>query len=99
MGRKHLLPITAPLHRFQNGLKIAANQPYPRARRFRQTHLLKHKQPGIDMLFPRSAGTFSGAADNEMFRVRSRLRHLNRVRPVDRPVERRESPLFNLAAF
>jgi hypothetical protein len=49
------LPITAPLHRFQNGFEIAPNQPYPRVRRFRQTHLLKHKQPGVNVLFPRLA--------------------------------------------
>ncbi len=69
MGSKHLLPITAPLHRFQDRFEIPPNQPYPLARRFRQTHLLKHKQPGIDMLFPRLAGIPSGAPDSEMLVV------------------------------
>jgi hypothetical protein len=56
VGRKHLLPITAPSHRLQNGFEIAANQPNPRTGRFRQTHLMKHKQSGIDVLFLSSAG-------------------------------------------
>jgi hypothetical protein len=61
--------------------------------------MLKHKQAGIDVLFPRLAGIFSGAPDSEMFRIRRRLRQLNRVRPVDCPVERRKSPFINFAAL
>jgi hypothetical protein len=38
-----------------------------------------HKQPGIDVVFPRLAGVFSGALDSEIFHVRRRLRQLNRV--------------------
>jgi hypothetical protein len=99
MGRKHLLPVAAPLHCFQNGFEIAPNQPYPRGTRLRQTHSLKHKQPGVNVLFTRTARIFSGTPDSEVFRVRRRLRQLVRVRAVDCPVERRKSPFVNFATF
>src|SRR5207248_412798 len=99
VGREHLLPITGPLHCLQHGFEIPANQPLPCTSRFRQTHLLKHEQSCINVLLPRPAAIFSGTPDNELFRTRTPVRHLDSVRPVDRPVERREPTFLNLAAL
>src|SRR3954454_16942788 len=62
---KHFLPIATSLHRLQHSFKVTTDQPFARACRFGEAHLLKSDQSCIDVLFSLPASAFTKPPDYE----------------------------------